>query len=162
MHLDVGFPPDVEPLAQLSGGFAVSPDGKTVSLIGVRDGVRRLYIRRLDRTEANEIADTSGVNAAAFSPDGNSVAFIPGTAVVTRLSLVDHQRAVVATGADLGGGCLTWSPAGIIFTRGGSLWIVSPEGGTARALTTLDAARREVLHADALVPPGGRRVLFTT
>ena len=90
--------------------------------------------------------NTNGANAATFSPDGGSVAFIPGDGSVTRLALADQQRKVVASGADLSG-VLAWSAAGIVFGRDGALWIVPPEGGTPRALTTLDAARHEVLHA---------------
>ena len=47
---------------------------------------------------------TNGANAAAFSPDGDSVAFIPGDGSITRLALADQQRKVVASGADLTGG----------------------------------------------------------
>src|SRR5262249_24611174 len=46
MHLDIGYPPNVEPI---SGIFALSPDGQTVTMAGVRDGVRSLYVRRLDQ-----------------------------------------------------------------------------------------------------------------
>jgi len=55
-----------------------------------------------------------------------------------------------------------WSRAGIIFGRGGALRIVSPEGGTPRALTELDAARREVAHDFPMVPPGERHLLFSS
>jgi Tol biopolymer transport system component len=54
-----------------------------------------------------------------------------------------------------------WISAGVIFARGGALWVVSPEGGTPRALTVLDPARKEVLHSHPIVLPGGRHVLFT-
>jgi serine/threonine-protein kinase len=161
IHLDVAFPPDVEPLSTTPGGVAISPDGRAVVTVGVRDGVRRLFIRRLDRGEASEVPGTSGGTAAAFSPDGESVAFFPGSGSITRLSLADQQRKVVASGADLSGGLL-WSPAGMIFTRGGALWIVSPEGGAPRALTVLDAARHEVLHDRPMVLAKGRLVLFTS
>jgi len=161
MHFDIGFPPGVEPLAVSTAGLAISPDGRTVAMIGVRDSVRRLFVRRLDRAEASEVPGTGGANFAAFSPDGGSLAFIPGNGSITRVSLADQQRKVVASGVDLRGG-LAWSPAGIVFLRGGALWIVSPEGGTPRALTVLDAARHEVLHARPLVLPGERLVLFAS
>lgn len=61
----------------------------------------------------------------------------------------------MASGADVIGG-LVWS----VFVRGGALWIVSPDGGAPRALTVLDAARKEVLHDRPLVLPGERFVLF--
>jgi Tol biopolymer transport system component len=161
MHLDVVYPPNVEPVSGLQGGFAVSPDGQAVAMIGVRDGVRRLYVRRLDRPEPTEISDTAGANSARFSPDGASVAFIPGSGHVTRISLADQQRTVVAPGADLDTG-FGWNSAGFIFGRSGALWVVPPQGGAPRQLTVLDAARHEVLHDDPVALPGGRTVLFSS
>jgi serine/threonine-protein kinase len=161
MHLDIAYPPNVEPISGLQGGFAISPDGQSVALIGVRDGVRRLYIRRLDRPEATEISETANVNAAYFSPDSKSVAFALGSGLITRMSLADQQRAVVARGADLASR-VAWVSSNIVYSRGGALWIVPEQGGTPRQLTVLDAARREVLHSDPAVLPGGRFVLFSS
>ncbi len=114
-------------------------------MIGVRDGVRRVFVRRLDRAEATELPDTVGANGAVFSPDGGSVAVVFSSGLITRISLADQQRKVLTSGADTNSS-LAWSQAGIIFGRGGALWIVSPEGGAPRALTVLDAARHEVAH----------------
>jgi Tol biopolymer transport system component len=161
MHLDIGYPPNVEPISGLQGGFAISPDGQSVAMIGVREGVRRLYIRRLDRPEAAEISDTAGVNAAYFSPDSKSVAFDQASGLLTRISLVDQQRAVLAQGADLASS-LAWVSTDIVYNRGGALWIVPAKGGTPRQFTVLDAARREVLHSDPMTLPGGRVVLFSS
>jgi len=161
MHLDITYPPNVEPMSGLQGGFSVSPDGRSIAMIGVRDGVRRLYVRQLDNPEAMELSDTAGVNSAYFSPDSTSIAFIPGSTLLTKLSLADQQRSVVASGADLGSG-VTWSGPGILFNRSGALWIVPQEGGTARQLTVLNKERHEVLHADPLVIPGARTVLFSS
>jgi serine/threonine-protein kinase len=161
MHLDIGYPPNVDPVSGLQAGFAVSPDGHSLTLIGVRDGVRRLYVRRLDRAETAEINDTTGVNAAVFSPDSASVVFYPLTGSVTRLSLADRQRAIVATGADVIS-TFAWAPGVIVYTRGGALWAVPAEGGTPRQLTVLDPARHEVVHTEAAVFPGTRTVLFTS
>ncbi len=160
-HLDIAYPPDVEPLTVATQGLAISPDGRNVAMIGVRDAVRHVLVRRLDRAEASEVPGTGGVNSTAFSPDNGSVAFIPSSGSLTRVSLADQQRKVVAFGADITGG-LVWSPAGIVFARGGALWIVSPEGATPRALTVLDAARGEVFHSHPVVLPGERFVLFAS
>ena len=160
MHFDLSYPPNVEPISGMQGGFALSPDGRTVTMIGVRDGVRRLYVRQFDRAEAVEINDSAGVNNADFSPDSSSVAYVPGGGTVTRISLTDQQRAIVATGADLASS-VTWGPGEIIYTRGGALWTVPAKGGTSRQLTSLDPARHEVLHSDTIVLPGTRTVLFT-
>jgi serine/threonine-protein kinase len=106
LHLEIGYPPNVEPISGLQGGFAISPDGQSVAMIGVRDGLRRLYIRRLDRPEAAEISDTAGVGAVYFSPDSMSVAFALGSGLITRMSLGDQQRAVQQSGLGVNGDCL--------------------------------------------------------
>ena len=161
MHVDIGFPPDVEPLSNSQGALAIAPDGRTLAMTGVKDSVRRLFVRRLDRGDTIEVPDTNGANVVSFSPDGAEVAFIAGSGSLTRLSLADQQRRVLVPFADLTGS-LVWSPGGIVFGRDGALWIVSKEGGTPRALTGLDGARHEVLHSHPMVLPGERLVLFAS
>jgi len=159
MHLDIGYPPNVEPLSGLPTGFAISPDGHSMAMIGLREGVRRLYVRRLDRAEAAEINEA--LFAAVFSPDSASVAFLPLSGSVTRLSLADRQWAIVATGADVATP-VAWGPGEIVYTRGGALWAVPAKGGAPRQLTVLDAGRHEVVHSDTTVFPGTWAVLFTS
>jgi Tol biopolymer transport system component len=161
MHLEIEYPRNVEPISGIQGGFAVSRDGQSVAMIGVRDGVRRLYLRRFDRPEAAEISDTANVNAASFSPDSKSVALAMGSGSISRISLDEQQRAVLAHAADLESR-VAWVSADIVYSHGGALWIVPAKGGTPRQLTVLDAARREVLHSDPAVLPGGRVVLFSS
>src|SRR5664279_2010103 len=161
LHLDIIYPPNVEPVSGLQGGPSISPDGQNVAMIGVREGVRRLYIRRLDRPEATEISNTAGASAASFSPDSKSVVFTQGSGLITRLSLADHQRAVLAQSADIEAR-VAWVSTDIVYSRGGALWIVPAQGGAPRQLTVLDTARREVSHTDPLGLPGGRVVLFSS
>lgn len=86
MHFDLGFPPDVEPVKISDSGFAISSDGRTVAMIGVKDSVRLLFIRRLDGADAIEVPDTGGAIEVGFSPDGAKVAFVPGSGSLTSLS----------------------------------------------------------------------------
>ncbi|MCI0413438.1 serine/threonine-protein kinase [bacterium] len=157
---DISYPPDVEPSSGLQGGFSISPDGRKVAMIGIRNGVRRVYVRRLDSPEAVELNDP-GVNAAGFSPDNASLVIIPGSTLVTKISLADQQRTVLTSGSDLGSGII-WNSWGILFNRNGALWMVSPQGGAPTQLTKLDATRHEVLHTDPLVLPGGRTLLYSS
>ena len=159
VHLDVGFPPQVEPVAGRQGGIAISPDGKAIAMVGFTKGVRRLFVRRLDTPEAIDAGDTSG--AGVFSPDGSEVALIRNSRVLTRISLSDGRSVGLAGGADfVTGATLAWGGDEIVFARGGSLWSVPAAGGEARELTKL-APPEGVLHTDPLVLPGGRTVLFS-
>ncbi len=160
-HLEIGYPPDVEPFPRAPTAPAISPDGRSVAMVGVKDGVRRIFVRRLDRAEATELPDTAGANGVVFSPDSRSLAVLLGSGLITRIALADQQGRVLTSGAEIAGS-ITWSQAGIIFTRRGGLWIIPPEGGAPRALTVLDAARHEVLHDSAVVLPGERLVLFSS
>ena len=101
------------------------------------------------------------MNAAYFSPDSKSVAFSQASGLITRMSLADQQRAVLAHGADLASS-LAWVSTDIVYNHGGALWIVPANGGTPRQFTVLDDTRREVLHSDPMTLPGGRVVLFSS
>jgi len=159
-HLEVGFPPGVEPVTGRQGGIALSPDGKAIAMVGFTNGQRRLLVRRLDAPEAVNLSGTSG--AGVFSPDSENVAFV-NYAGLTRISLVDGQPAVLAEGGDfVSGVSLAWGEKGVLFTREGSLWSVPAGGGEARPLTSLEASRDEVFHTDPIVLPGGRSVLFSS
>jgi Tol biopolymer transport system component len=160
-YASVSFPRDVEPVLTLASGFGVSPDGRRVFMIGVKNGRRQLLLRSLDSLDVTEIQDAAGVNGAAFSPDGNSLALLVGGGVVAKLSLADRQRTQVTNAADISGG-LSWSEAGILYSRNGAVWIAPADGGAPRALTTIDPARREVLHDRPATLPGGRAALFAS
>ena len=152
-------PAGVDLVTRVPAGLAVSPDGRTIAMIGFREGQRRLYVRRLDDSEAIEIKASSGVNALTFSPDGRSVAFVPGGSRVVRAALADQQNAVLATCADLRNS-LAWGERGIYYLCAGEIWRVPATGGEPVQLTRLDAARREVLHIDPLELPGADHLLF--
>ena len=160
VHLEVGFPPGVEPVTGRQGGIAIAPDGKAIAMVGFTNGQRRLFVRRLDEPEAADLSGTSG--SGVFSPDSQSVAFVNNFTGLTRVSLGDGQPVVLAQGGDfVSGVSLAWGETGVLFTRGGALWRVPAAGGEARPLTSLDASRDEVFHTDPIVLPGGRTVLFS-
>jgi hypothetical protein len=161
MHLDISYPPNVEPIAWLQGGFAISPDGRSIAMLGVRDGVRRLYVRQLERAEPVEINDSAGMQAVDFSPDGTSIVLSLPNGSLTLLSLADRRRAILTSGTGILAG-ITWGPGEIIYTRDATLWTVPTKGGAPRQLTVLDPGRHEVLHTDAAVFPGTRTVLFSS
>ncbi len=158
-HVEVSLPAGVDVVTRVPAGLAVSPDGRTIAMIGFREGQRRLYVRRLDRVEATEIKASSGVNALTFSPDGESLVFVPGGSRVVRVSLADQQSATLADCADLRNS-LAWGERWIYYLCGGELWRVPAAGGEPVQLTRLDAARQEALHTDPVELPGARTLLF--
>ena len=67
--------------AEVGGGtigthVVLSPDGTRVLFVGWgRDGVSRLFTRRLNDLDAVELPGTEGAQSPVFSPDGEWVAF---------------------------------------------------------------------------------------
>ena len=99
VHLEVGFPPGVEPVTGRQGGIAIAPDGQSIAMVGFTNGQRRLFVRRLDQPEAVDLSGTSG--SGVFSPDSKSVAFVNNFTALTRVSLVDGQPVVTRAGRRL-------------------------------------------------------------
>ncbi len=123
------FRPDIEPRPDLESAFALSPDGQIVAMVGVRNGVRSLFVRRLESAEVLEIGESGGVNAAAFSPDSTKIALLGANTNVTSVSLVDRERTILASNAD-SVSTLAWGETGIVYGRNGALGI-APTGGAA-------------------------------
>ena len=164
-HLDVMLPPGVEPGGNLNLGMAISPDGRTAAMVGIRGGVRRVFLRQLDSSDTTELPDFAGVNGAGFSPDGTSLGILLSSGAIELVTLADRQRKVlVRGGADVAGSIASfaWSASDVVFGRSTALWKLSSAGGSPQPLTTLDTARGEVLHTDAVALPVGRTILFVS
>ena len=159
-HLDLAFPTEMEPLPNLTSGFAISPDGRAVAMIGVILGSRRVFVRPLSSDEAFEITDPTGINGVAFSPDSQSVLYQSTRGTLVTFSLADQQRKVVAEDTDLLGS-LAWGKPGIVFSRNNALWLAPSGGGPLRLLAKPDPARREVALANQIFLPDGR-LLFVS
>jgi hypothetical protein len=161
-QFDLTYPSEVEPRPDVANGGAVlSPNGKFVAVTGVKNGVRSLFVRALEASDFFHLAEY-GVNGSVFSPDSAQLSFVAANGELTAVSLADRQRKVWFSTADMAG-ALAWGEPGIVFGRNGALWIAPAGGGEEpHALTELDVARQEVLHAGAVFVPGRRTVLFTS
>jgi Tol biopolymer transport system component len=157
-RLDLNLPEDVE-LFLSTSSVAFSPSGSVVALVGIAEGNRQAYLFPLDRGGYVPIKGTEGASSLFFSPDGRSFGVVlPG--VLARVSIDDGLVKPLATAADLMSGG-AWGPDDVItFVRQGALWRVPAAGGTAKQLTTLDAAKHELSHSFPAVTPDGRVVFM--
>ncbi len=94
------------------GGFAISPDGTMLALIGHTEGKAQLWVRRLDQADSRLVPGSEGAYHPFWSPDSRWIAFF------TPLKL---KKVEVANGTTIdlcdvppstSGG--TWSTRGVI------------------------------------------------
>jgi serine/threonine-protein kinase len=141
-------------LGSLYGADVVlSPDGSRI----VYCSRSRLFTRRLDQSNATELAGTEGGFSPFFSPDGKWIGFFTPTEL-KRVSL-QGGRAVKLCDFPYGKGG-SWVDDYIVAGKLSSgLYRVPSAGGTPSALTEL--APGEIHHRWSQVLPGGKAVLFT-
>ncbi|MBI3050026.1 MAG: serine/threonine-protein kinase [Acidobacteria bacterium] len=141
--------------------IALSPDG--TSFVYVAN--QRLYLRRMDRLDAEPIRGTEGgpsdhARNPFYSPDGQWIGFWQAgqlkKVAVTGGAPVTLCKAENPTGA-------SWAPGDVIVYGQGpdGIWQVRGSGGQPSALIRLDAAKGDTtVHGPHLLP-GGEAVLFT-
>jgi len=95
--------------------MAVSPDGRAIALVLVKDGRQQIWVRELDALELTPLEGTDGALNPFWSPDGRSIAFFADA----RLKKIDRSGGPVQTLCDAlaatGG---AWSPYGDILIAG--------------------------------------------
>ena len=98
--------------ANLNQPGVISPDGKFVALIAMRNGRTQLWLRRVDSADAQPIAGSEDAGYPFWSPDSRYIAFFG----VDKLKKVDVAGGTVtdlcASGYLSMGG--TWSQRGVI------------------------------------------------
>jgi len=165
LHLSVTLP-EQAPLA--GGGFlpplAFSPDGEMLVYAGVdtTDGVRRLFVRRLDRNEATPLPGTEGAEGPFFSPDGEWVGFHAEWKLKKVAVSGGALPQTICPAADFRGAA--WGPDGtIVFTPGQihPLFRVPDTGGEPEVLTEFDLEKGEWGHRFPQFLPDGDTVIFT-
>jgi Tol biopolymer transport system component len=92
------------------------------------------------------VPGSSGVNGAAFSPDGSALAFVAGSGAIAIFNFGETSLRMLPAIGDVTGS-LSWGSRGLAVQQGGEVWLTDPAAGASRQLTRLDASRGEVQHA---------------
>ena len=141
--------------------LAISPDGHTLVY---RTG-GRLYMRALDRYDAQPVGGSEEAHTPFFSPDGDWLGFVRGPSLM---------KVPIDAGGGLGppvkiadafvSGGATWGRNGQVIFAGAlgnaGLWSVPAAGGTPQQITTVSDSAKETNHMwPDLLPDGA--VLYT-
>lgn len=140
---------------------ALSPDGSTLAFLANSDGVNHLYLRKRDDPEIKMIPGTEGALDAAFSPDGQWIAFIADF-TLKKVPLNGPIVSLASNSNDPRG--VGWiNNETLVYAPGptGSLFEISANGGVPSAITTVDEKKSERTHRWPQALPGGKAVLFT-
>ena len=145
----------------LTGGVALSPDGRTLAFVATdANGERQLWIRSLDSSRAQPLDGTAGASDPFFSPSGAEVAFFANDQL-KRIAIGGGAATVVCeAGAGAGG---TWNGDGVIVFQPhqqGHLMRVAVAGGLPEPAVALDTASEETHHLYPSFLPDGRHFVF--
>ena len=164
-HFEVPPPPGT---TFLSTGFAtiymapvLSHDGSQMIVPAIGDdGVRRLWLRRLNSAAPTLLPRTEGAFLPFWSPDDRSIGFF-SEGKLMRLDLPGSPPQPLCDAPTGVGG--TWGKNGVIVFAPAAdmpLHRVAATGGAAAAVTTLDQASEHVSHRFPYFLPDGRHFLY--
>jgi serine/threonine-protein kinase len=140
--------------------LALSPDGLVIAWAACGHACG-IYVRSLDRLDAQLLPGTDDASAPFFSPDGRWIGFFAG-GKLRKVALAGGTPTAIAEAPQPFGA--VWTPDGtIVFASSehGGLLRVSERGGDVEQLTNPSADSGEIRHAWPTLAPGGRALLFS-
>jgi len=150
-----------DPLVLGAATLAIAPDGRNmVYLAGERlSGI--LYLRPLDRLEAEPMSGSEGASDPFFSADGKTVAYFSAGQIHKISIFGGAPQQVCETGGFMRGG--HWADDNMIWFGhlNRAIHRVPAAGGTPEEVTLMDTTVGEISHRFPQSLPGGKWVIFT-
>ena len=114
MRLEISTPPTSDALS-----LSISNDGQAIVFVASHEGMRSLWLRRMDSTSAVQLANTRGASFPFWSPDGRFVGFFAERQLkkigVASGSLQSITRAIAGRGGTWNGlGTIVYQPVATI------------------------------------------------
>jgi dipeptidyl aminopeptidase/acylaminoacyl peptidase len=154
----LNLPADVEFYAMPT----ISANGSVAAFTGVREGIRRVYVRRLDSRDVVALPGSENSSVAALSPDGSAIALVTTDGRLVRMSTDGAVSQALASAADFTASVAWGADDRLVFGREGLLWHVAATGGEPRAVTSPDPARPDVVHRSPVVSNDAAFVFYTS
>jgi Tol biopolymer transport system component len=134
MRLEIATPATTAPL-----DFALAPDGRNLVFVASGDGAQRLWLRRLDKADAQPLAGTQDATLPFWSADSRSIGFF-ASGKLKRIDVAGGLPRVLTDAAVGRGGA--WNADGtILFAL-----------GTGAPLLRIPASGGEVMPVTRLAP----------
>jgi Tol biopolymer transport system component len=146
------------PATQAPLSFALSPDGSSLVFVASGDGPQRLWLRRLDKTDAQPLAGTDGADFPFWSSDNRSIGFF-ANGKLKRIDIAGGPSRVLADAPSGRGG--SWGTDNTILfapSAAGPLFRLNASGGQPSAGTKLAPGDRS--HRWPQFLPDGKSFLF--
>jgi Tol biopolymer transport system component len=161
IRVQIALPSDVELYTAVGAAISLAPDGKTLAFVGVRDGVRQVFLRRVDAFDVSPVKGTDAAVSCVFSLDGREILVGTSDTSLRRVRLTDGLVEVITpmTSEYYGG----WLHDGrIVFTRDGRLWISGGAPGSSPTQLTKAQPGAPATESQPVAVPGTNAVLFVT
>ena len=135
------------------GYVSVSPDGRKLAVVesGGGGNPRGLWIRDFSTLEWRRLPGTELAGSPFWSPDSRYLAFAAGNQL-KKIDITGGPPQTLCSMPVRIDGSGAWNRNGVIIFgswgggAGGPLWKIAETGGTATAITEVDAPKREVYH----------------
>ena len=124
--------PESDTLNMITGGLALSPDGRNLVYVAVRDGVKQLFLRQREDVTAIPLPGTEDAVTPFFSPNGQWIAFFRG-ATLMKISLAGGSpQRICETNGSGGGAGGSWGEDDTIVSGviPGGAYSVNASGGS--------------------------------
>jgi eukaryotic-like serine/threonine-protein kinase len=155
VRAELNLPADVE----FFSGPSISADGSRFAFVGVREGIRRVYVRRFDETELRSIPGTETAGGVVLSADGRSAAFTTSDTRLATVALSTGDVEPVTAGVSIYSGPALLGDGSVVFSRLSRL-ARRFRGGKEQDLATIDPAAGEISLGWPASSADDRLILF--